>query len=116
MLFSIVMASCDKRIDGKEHNTGMRWEKGGNEGSAGGGEESAHLNPDDLAKLRKVFIFPVKDVSLKLKKAWKVCFLHMHCITPSIAVWYVLGLLFCWLYSTPFNERACIRYGFCMYI
>ena len=67
----LVMAGYDKRGSSEDH---IRRKEGDGEGSAGKEAEGSQLNPNDLAKLRKVFILPVKDVSLKLKRAWKVCY------------------------------------------
>jgi DNA polymerase sigma len=66
---SVMMAGYDKRGSSEDH---IRRKEGDGEGSAGKEAEGSQLNPNDLAKLRKVFILPVKDVSLKLKRAWKM--------------------------------------------
>ena len=78
--FLVVMASYDKRESSKEHINEIQTRKKDKEGSA---SRETEFNPNDLDKLKKAFIFPVKDVSLKLKKAWKVCYntnVHVHCV------------------------------------
>lgn len=73
------MASYDKRGSREEHITEMQTREKDKEGSA---SREAELNFIDLDKLKKVFIFPVKDLPLKLKKAWKVCY-NMY-----VYIWY----------------------------
>ena len=66
----VVMASSGNRRCGEDDVSeavkGVRGRWGGEEGGA-------ELTPDDLARLKRVFIFPVKDVPQNLKRAWKVC-------------------------------------------
>lgn len=51
-------------------------------------ERPVELSSADLARLRKVFIYPVSEVPLKLKKNWKVSdkgIIHI-CVYRFIAV------------------------------